>query len=69
MSEVYVLGVAPGHQGHGLGRTLTVIGLEHLRSRGLNEVMLYVDESNTAAVRTYEALGFTRVDVDVLYGR
>jgi len=69
VGEVYVLGVAPGHQGHGLGRTLTVIGLEYLRGRGLHEVMLYVDESNTAAVRTYEALGFTRFDVDVLYGR
>jgi mycothiol synthase len=69
LGEVYVLGVAPGHQGHGLGRTLTVIGLEHLRSRGLHEVMLYVDESNTAAVRTYAALGFARFDVDVLYGR
>lgn len=29
--------------------------------------MLYVDESNAAAVRLYESLGFTRHAVDVMY--
>jgi mycothiol synthase len=30
--------------------------------------MLYVDETNRAAVRLYERLGFTRTSVDVMYG-
>jgi mycothiol synthase len=69
IGEVYVLGVAPEEQGKGLGRALTVIGLEYLRSRGLDTVMLYVDGDNEAAIRTYTALGFTKWKADVLYGR
>jgi mycothiol synthase len=68
IGEVYVVGVDPDAQGLGLGRTLTLAGLHHLRDSGLGQFMLYVDESNTAAVRLYESLGFTRFAVDVMYG-
>ncbi|MET7339554.1 mycothiol synthase [Nonomuraea sp. NPDC005650] len=67
LGEVYVVGVDPTQQGTGLGRTLTLAGLCHLRSRGLAQAMLYVDEANTAAIRLYESLGFNRWDVDVMY--
>jgi mycothiol synthase len=67
LGEVYVVGVDPGQQGGGLGRALTLAGLRHLRERGLSEVMLYVDEENTAATGMYAALGFSRWSTDAMY--
>jgi len=67
IGEVYVVGVDPAEQGNGLGSALTAIGLSYLRARGLPQAMLYVDESNTAAIKVYERLGFTHSDTDVMY--
>ena len=67
IGEVYIVGVDPAEQGRGLGPALTLVGLHSLRDRGLEQVLLYVDESNVAAVKTYERLGFGRHSVDVMY--
>lgn len=67
LGEVYVVGVTPEAQGLGLGKALTIAGIEYLHSLGLQAIMLYVDADNTAAVALYRKLGFTRWDVDVMY--
>lgn len=67
IGEVYVLGLDPSVQGSGLAKPLTVAGLRSLADRGVGEIMLYVDESNTAAVHLYRRLGFRDYRADVQF--
>ena len=72
LGEVYVVGVDPAAQGRGLGRTLTAGGNLHHLARRLSAhdeaaVMLYVESDNTAAVNTYERLGFAVSNVDTAF--
>lgn len=66
-AEVYVVAVDPGHQGHGLGKVVTALGLAHLKDRGARTIDLYVEGDNDAAVATYSKLGFERAALDVMY--
>jgi mycothiol synthase len=71
LGEVYVVGVDPAAQGRGLGATLTLVGLHHLAERLSKSdkpiVMLYVEADNSAAVKTYQRLGFDVFSVDAAY--
>lgn len=67
VGEVYVLGVDPAYQGRGLSAPLTRLGLDHLHRRGVNEVRLYVEGDNEAALATYHRTGFRPLSVDVMY--
>lgn len=69
LGEVYVLGIDPDAQGGGLGAALTSAGLRHLRSRGMRQVMLYVDEDNPRAVALYRKLGFIQWRTDAAFRR
>ena len=58
LGEIYVIAVDPDFHGLGLGRALTVAGLQSLSERGIGTGMLYVDDDNTAALSLYRSLGF-----------
>ncbi|MFP5333566.1 MAG: GNAT family N-acetyltransferase, partial [Acidimicrobiia bacterium] len=65
MGEIYVIAVAPAFQGRGLGRFLTVRGLEVIyRHLGFETGMLYMDADNAPAARLYSSLGFRLHHVD-----
>jgi len=71
LGEVYVVGVDPAAQGRGVGATLTLVGLHHLAERLSQSeqpvVLLYVEADNSAAVKTYQRLGFDVFSVDAAY--
>jgi mycothiol synthase len=69
VGEIYVIGADPRWHGRGLGRALTLGGLEWLAGEGITVGMLYVDGANQAALGLYRALGFTDHRVDRAYGR
>ena len=67
VGEIYVIGIDPTTSHRGLGRALSLTGMRYLQSKGLNEVILYVDAKNQAARALYDRLGFTTYNTDVLY--
>ncbi|MEY2458734.1 MAG: mycothiol synthase [Acidimicrobiaceae bacterium] len=65
LGEIYVVGVDPRFQGRGLGRTLTLLGLDWLhRKRNIERGMLYVDRENAPAIAMYDRLGFETDHID-----
>ena len=67
LGEIYVIAVDPDFGGLGLGRALTLAGLDSIAARGVSTGMLFVDESNAAALGLYRKLGFETHRVDVAY--
>jgi ribosomal protein S18 acetylase RimI-like enzyme len=57
------VGVDPAHRGHGLGSILLRRAASGFRRVGLKQMHLEVTTDNTAAIRLYERLGFTRAQV------
>ena len=67
IGEIYVIAADPSTHGTGLGRALTVAGLEYLSGLGIGTGMLYVEADNDAAVSLYERLGFEIHHSDAAY--
>lgn len=55
------VGTHPDFQGRGLGRSLLFEGLRRLKSEGMNEASVCVHNTNPAAMRLYESVGFQKV--------
>jgi mycothiol synthase len=58
LGEIYVIAVDPDFGHRGLGRQLTLAGLDWLSERGVATACLYVDAGNSAAYELYLRLGF-----------
>lgn len=69
MGEIHVIAVDPAAGTRGLGRPLTLAGLDHLHRAGLDVGMLYVDGGNEAGLRLYGKLGFEIHHTDTAWTR
>ena len=56
--EIYAIAVDPDFHGQGLGKPMTLAGLDYLADQGLTVGFLYVESDNHPAVATYRSLGF-----------
>lgn len=60
------VGVAPTHQGQGIGRRLLTALFEHARALGCDEAWVLTDRSNERARRMYAAAGGVEARDDTL---
>jgi len=58
LGEIFVIAVDPMFHGLGLGRALTLAGLQHVARRGVRTGMLHVEGTNQPARGLYDDLGF-----------
>ena len=56
--RVFMLGVDPDYRGQGIGKGVLLVGLLHLKNKGLQVVKLTVDSRNKAACALYQSIGF-----------
>lgn len=61
------VGVAPTHQGHGIGKRLMARLLAHGRELGCGQAWVLTEQANGGAQRLYAASGGVRVDDPVMY--
>ncbi len=56
--EIHMLGVDPDFRNQGIGRTVLLAGLSHLKSKGITHIELTTDGEDPVAGRLYESVGF-----------
>ncbi|MEJ5929054.1 mycothiol synthase [Corynebacterium sp. H128] len=65
--EVYVVGLADAVRGKGLGKAIILAGINFLQENCSEQVILYVEADNLAAVTAYEKLGFFLAETHAVY--
>ena len=65
--EIYAIAVDPDFHGQGLGKPMTLAGLDYLADQGLTVGFLYVESDNDPAVATYRSLGFNHHSTNRAY--
>jgi mycothiol synthase len=62
------IGVLKPYRRRGIGTRLMLHSMQSLKSSGMEEVLLYVDDMNpTNAIKLYEKLGFKVMRKGILY--
>ena len=56
--QIRMLGVDPDYRGRGVGKNVLLVGLAHLKSKGIRVTELTVDSENKAACALYKSIGF-----------
>ena len=67
IGEIYITGVDSALAGGGVGKSLTITGLNYMKYQGIENAILYVDEDNQAAYGLYSSLGFKQSGKDCLF--
>ncbi|KAK8069227.1 hypothetical protein PG994_005843 [Apiospora phragmitis] len=57
---IAMLAVSSAYRGHGIATALVKMAIDAMADRNADEVVLETEETNTAAMRLYERLGFLR---------
>ena len=65
--EIYVIAVDPSVHGQGLGKPMTLAGLDWISDQGIDHALLYVESDNDAANATYQKIGFVHHQTDRAY--
>lgn len=60
--EVAKMAVAPGHQGHGIGRRLLRAVIEEAKRMQTRRLYLETNHTLKPAIRLYESMGFRHID-------
>ncbi len=56
--QIHMAGVDPEYRRKGIGKEILLVGLSHLKGKGIDVVELTVDGRNQAARSLYESVGF-----------
>lgn len=62
LGELDPVGTRPAYRRKGLAKSVLLTGLAYLKASGMEHAVVRTGTENTAAIRTYEAVGFDVVD-------